>query len=314
VKKPDIELANFEAVYNFSENFRPNPLIAWLGHKGMNAYAPADLGFEGSAEAEIDELFESGTRMLLSMTHSSESDQYSVISGVEESETLRRLRGHAHIPAKESVFHMGSIDKPVIGRIVNPLLNRTVRFGVYHMGAIPTFRRKDVFGEGNVIVDQDRELLNLQTAASQRLLDLRVKLIRNGNHEGSFDEGTRNQVNWRRVQPLKRGRVDLINSLGEDVPIAILPIGLYYPEKQVGESKIKRDYRHPAVHIGRPITERLVRVEMLETTLRPALQFNLDAAIEMIRTKWGDESLLPESDLVDILTRQAETRSKRKLS
>ena len=50
----------------------------------------------------------------------------------------------------------------------------------------------------------------------------------------------------------------------------------------------------------------------LETVLRPALQANLDAAVEMVKDRDGEEAVLPEAELVYILRVMAEERRRKK--
>ncbi len=304
MSRPRVELANHEAVYGFYEAYRPSMAGARFGHAVLSQIYPVTLDFAEGARGDIRSLAADGAGFAISSNHLSDRDQFMLASFPTEDEALAFLMGHTRIPAKEAVQNA---PLPALGREI-------VRRGADMMGAVPAFRVKDRF-DGIERSDRDPAEAKLQQAASEGLKRVLVQGLLEGDHIVSFDEGERNRVNLLEVQPLKRGRVDIVEAVraaDPSIEIATMPIAMYYPQSIV-DGKLKLDYRHPVVHVGRPITEPVDTLEKLETVLRPALQENLDTAVEMVKDRDGEEAVLPEDELINVLKAMADERRRQKL-
>lgn len=298
MKIPEISLANYAELYDYFEQHEQPQPITNLAHLALTGLWRVNASYDSGANDAIRELNADGTSFQLEMTHSSDRDQFAIGSVVQTERNLRFLRGHTHILSKPEVFSLSPVDNPLIGAIANPLINSLIKVGAVDLGAITTFRRKDIAGI-NMPPDDIEELY---ARASERLTEVRASLITNkGNNEASFIEGTRNNTNWRRVQKLKKGLVELYKYLGEDIPTAVVPIGIYYPEKISLDGRIKRDYRHPYMHFGYPLPIRFDSEEKVDSILHPKMQESLNEAISAVIFEKGNNAIIKEELLVEAL-------------
>lgn len=255
MKRPEVSLQNYSRVYEFYEHYRPPTVAYQLGHRALaQVYKPA-VNFDPGAKEAIAQHLEGSTRLILASNHVNNQDQYIVAAMAQRERVMRPMRGRTFIPAKESLFH-------------NPLLRR----GVDYMGAIPAFRQKDIDTSG--LGDEAGELRwCLQRNAAQRLLDISVARIQRGDHMAIFPEGTRNTGDAVRVQTVKRGIGEIVCGVGDDVPVAIVPMGIYYGEG------VDFDKRRPTVSVGNPLEGPFQRGPKLLTRIQTGLQENVAAAV-----------------------------------
>ena len=258
MKKPSVTLENYNQVYDFYAHYRSPWLAYQIGHRAMAAVYRPDVHFAPGAQDVISGHFQSGTRLILASNHVNNQDQYIVAAMAQREKVLQPMRGNTFIPAKESLFQ-------------NPLL----RLGVDFMGAIPTFRQKDVSG-----VESDDETAkakqSLQRSAASRLLDVSIQRIISGDHMAIFPEGTRNTGDVTQVQPVKRG-ISIIADGLEDVPVAVVPAGIFYGQ---GDGF---DKRRPTVFVDMPLGSSLLHSPNLLTDIRASLQHSIDQAIAIRR-------------------------------
>jgi|GEM_PF-6395370 len=296
MSRPEVSLENYAELHAFHREYQPHPLSAWAGHNLMAAIYSAEVDFAEGARSEMEELHEEGYHFVISSNHYTDRDQFTLGSFVTEDPVLSFFRGDTSIPAKDPIYHV-----PVVGGVI--------RRGCDIMGAVAAQRGKDIFGDVPV-EDRDPELVALQRAASESLKLTLAALLERGNI-ATFEEGERNRVNPRQIQPLKRGHVDMMHAIDPSLKVATMPIGIYYPETIAG-GKLKVMHRRPSVYIGRPITERIDTVEKLDTLLRPAMQTQLNAAVEMVKERDGEESVLSKVDIATIMQVMAEERNRKK--
>jgi 1-acyl-sn-glycerol-3-phosphate acyltransferase len=254
MKRPEVKLENYQAVYDFYKHYRSPRLAYQIGHRAMAAVYRPDVHYAPGAQDVIANHLQTGTRLILASNHVNNQDQYIVAAMAQREKVLRPMRGRTFIPAKESLFQ-------------NPLL----RLGVDFMGAIPTFRQKDVSG-----TDSNDETANakqaLQRSAASRLLGVSVQRITSGDHIAIFPEGTRNTGDVTQVQPAKRGISVIVGGL-EDIPVALVPTGIFYGQ---GDDF---DKRRPTVFVDIPLGRSFLQSPSLLTDIQTSLQSSLDQAI-----------------------------------
>lgn len=272
MRKPEVALENYKAVYDYYTTYRPNPIAARIGHALMSSFYRAELAYAPGAEATTKSLLAKGTGLVIPANHFTDRDQYVYGTMAQRSKTLHAIRGHTSIAAKPPVF------------LKSDLQRRAVDI----MGAVPAFRTKDIFA-GAERNTRDTSLVSLQRAGSQALREMLVAKLDAGEHVAHFPEGERNKVNPLEVQPLKIGIGDMLCAVAPDTPVAILPAGFYYPQEEVkdknGELAIHWDYTHPAIYLGKPLTQRFEEPQAVIATLQPAMQECLDGAVQMIRDR-----------------------------
>jgi hypothetical protein len=307
MSRPTVEIGNYQGVYDFYQAYQPSSLGARLGHALMAGLYRSNVAFEEGARPEIGELRDEGAHFIVSSNHLTDRDQFTLGSFATEDEVLSFLIGHTSIPAKETIY-TATADLPVVG----PVVGGAVRRFIDVMGAVPAFRVKDQFG-GIDRKARDPVKVAFQEAASERLKSTLVTLLNRGNI-ATFEEGERNRVNPREVQELKRGHVDMMGhpDLDPSITVVTLPIGMYYPEA-IKDGKLKVRHGHPSVHIGRPITERIDTLEKLAVVLKPAIQTNVSAAVEMVKERDGEGAVLPEAELIEVVRKQVEEKQRKKL-
>lgn len=237
--RPEVELSNHEAVYDYYEQHRQNRAFARFAHFVMARVFRCDLTVDEGAPEAITEAIESDTRLIVSPNHITADDQYVIVAFAEKLKALRPLRGRTFIPAEPSLFRRR-------GRKGNML-----RWAVDELGAVPTFRREDLRRRKIEFTEQATELYR---AATLRASEIQVAKLLDGEMMAGFWEGTRNRTDHRIVQPLKKGIAHTAIAASAAAAIAILPVGIYYggePDDYArGDCPAKR---RPLVHIGTPM-------------------------------------------------------------
>ncbi len=265
MKRPDVTLDNFEAVYRFYEAHTQSMLFARAAHLVFARRYRLTVSCDPGAEAAIRDEVQSGSRLILSPNHLTADDQYVIVSLVQKVRTLRPLRGRCFIPAEPSLF-----TRPGFA-------GRMLRRAVDGLGAIPTFRLEDLKRQGIDVTDEIRS--TYQQSMVRASETQASKLIRGCSMAG-FWEGTRNRTDYGVVQPLKNGIGYTAMDAAKEVRVLLLPMGISYG----GEPS---DYRHPRVpkrhsphvHIGMPLPVETESAVELVALLHPAIQACVDQAV-----------------------------------
>jgi 1-acyl-sn-glycerol-3-phosphate acyltransferase len=259
MKKPQVRLDNFEAVYEYYQQHRPNKVFNRAGHLAMSlAYRPR-VEFASDASETISRLIQTGKRLIIAANHVTANDQYIIASMAQREKPLKPLRGKTFIPSKELLFR-------------NPLLRRAVDA----MDAVPTFRTKDV-ADPKLSPEAGQAALETQRAASNRLIETSIVKLDQGEHMAIFPEGTRNPDNPTTVQKLKKGVGIIACGVDETTEVAFVPTGIYY-----GEGEDMRAFT-PSLYIGQPITERFETPEDVVGALQISLQESVDRAVALAK-------------------------------
>ena len=167
-------LENSDAVYDYYLTHKQNVAkarasYAWLALK----YRPR-VAYRPGAKQRISELVKSGSRLIIAINHLSTSDPYTVAAMASRS-VLRRTIGHSRVLAKDELF-------------VDPEQRRKVDM----MGGIPVFRGKN-------------HGIRAVNAAGQRMMDICAQRMAAGDDIAVFPEGTVNDVDVTRIQPVGSG-------------------------------------------------------------------------------------------------------------
>lgn len=265
MKRPDVDLDNFEAVYRYYESHDQNMPFARFAHLVFAKVFRIDLSVDEGATDVIRDSMASGTRMIISPNHLTGDDQYVIVALAQHLEALHPLRGKTFIPSEPSLFARSGFKGRMLRRAVDGL------------GAMPTIRSKDLRRQG---VEQTEEVVELHRRAMVAASDAQVAQLIRGQHMAGFWEGTRNRTDYRVVQPLKKGMAHTAIAAAGSVNVAILPVGFSYG----GEPA---DYKHPdlpgkhkpLVHVGMPIPVETSDANELVEIVYPAIQRCVDVVV-----------------------------------
>lgn len=276
--RPAVELSNYDAVYRFYEKHRQNRAFARFAHFVLARVYRCEVTCDDGAAEAITEAIGSGTRLIVSPNHVTADDQYVIVAFAEKVKALRPLRGRTFIPAEPSLFRRR-------GR-----KGRMLRWAVDELGAVPTFRLTDLERRGIEVTDEVRDT---HRAATVRASETQVAKLAAGEMMAGFWEGTRNRVDHRVVQPLKKGMAHTAIAAATLGAVAILPVGIYYgcEPDDYDAPVVSRKYR-PHVHIGRPLTVDTDDVVALARRVRGEIQRCVDVVVDRADGRTGHRAPL----------------------
>ncbi|MEO9164584.1 MAG: 1-acyl-sn-glycerol-3-phosphate acyltransferase [Aquihabitans sp.] len=265
MKRPDVKLENYEAVYRYYEAHDQSRAFARLAHKLFARHFKVDLSVADGAEQAITDAIAAGTRLVISPNHITGDDQYVIVALVEHMKALHPLRASTFIPSEPSLFTRRG------------LAGKALRRSVDGLGAVPTFRLEDLRRQGIEITDEIDELYRHATI---RASEAQVAKLVRGEKMAGFWEGTRNRSDYRVVQPLKKGIAHTVIAAAEQIDVAVLPVGFYYGSEP---DDYKRPdvpgKRNPHVHVGMPIPVETTSATELVDLVHPAMQECLDVVV-----------------------------------
>ena len=216
-------------------------------------------------EDAIGRALADGARLIISPNHTTADDQYVIVSVVQKLRALRPLRGTTFIPSEPSLFTRSGIAGTLLRRAVDGL------------GAVPTFRVEDLRRAGVELTDEVRDL---HRRSMVRASETQVAKLIDGECMAGFWEGTRNRNDFRVVQPLKKGIAHTAIAAAEQVPVLVLPMGIYYGGEPEDYRRPVLPGRHkPLVSLGTPIPVMTTSADELIARLHPAMQRCVDEVV-----------------------------------
>ncbi len=249
MKKPEVTLENYEAVYEYYAQYKQPRVGAYVGHKAMSLMFKPQVEYASGAEDAIQDLVRNpNARSIVALNHLSDNDQYVVAAMAQREKVLRPMAGNTFIQSKEVLFHHP-----------NQLLRPILRRGVDIMGAVPAFRKKDVT-EGQE---------DLRRAATAEMIRTSIDKLRAGQNMAIFPEGTRNKEQPETVQGLKAGITAIAGEVAVTHEVAVVPVGFTYDG----------DKRHPHMWVGMPMADYTFDA----VTFLPDLQERLQDAVDHAR-------------------------------
>jgi 1-acyl-sn-glycerol-3-phosphate acyltransferase len=243
---PEVVLENHEAVYDFYLSHRQNRLKAKAAYAILARRYQPRVHYADGAREQIRDLVRSGKRLLISINHLSENDPYTVAAMAWRS-PLRPIIGRVRVLAKDELF-------------VEPELRRKVEM----MGAIPVFRGKD-------------HGIRAVNAAGQQMMDVCAQRLSRGDDLAIFPEGTCNDVDPTKVQPVGSGVGHIAfraMKLGV-APVAVF-IGLSYGSRLLPD---KEAARSPSFYFHTPVVELPGKPNEITKVVREGMQQALDGAV-----------------------------------
>lgn len=265
MRRPTVELTNYESVYRYYEPHEQSQTFARFAHLLFAKVFRIDLSVAPGADDAVRDLVASGTRLVVSPNHITADDQYVIVSLAQHMAALRPLRGRTFIPAEPSLF-------------IRPgLSGRLLRRSVDGLGALPTFRLEDLRRRG---IERTAEIEDLHRRCTLQASEVQVAKLVAGQHMAGFWEGTRNRTDYRRVQPLKKGMAHTAIAAAESVDMAVLPVGFSYGGEPDDYARPELPgKRRPIVHVGMPIPVTTRDAAELVGQVHPAIQRCVDVVV-----------------------------------
>lgn len=218
---PFITSENFDTVYPQYAERVISQLTARWGHRASGLLLRQETSWADDAEELAGEHLESGGQLFLAAHHSTFWDVLELPSILEREPSLQPMRGNTFIAAKRAMFKY---------RIGRKILN--------DLGVIPVFRQEK---EEDLVHDGNRKTIK------STFIDTIVELLDKGENGAGMPHGTYSK-NPREIGRLRTGLFEAILQSVNVEKIAILPIGIAYPNWQFRP-------KGGHIHIGQPITQ-----------------------------------------------------------
>jgi 1-acyl-sn-glycerol-3-phosphate acyltransferase len=250
MSRPEIDVANYDALYDYYENRQPSERFSRFAFAALAKVYRPEAVFESGTADEVAKHLEANGSLIVAANHVNIHDQFVVASLARREEPLDQLPGRTIIPAKVSLFS----PKPL-------------RVAVDAMGAVPTFRYKDIADKQTGVADEEH--VRYKRAADMRMIRMMTRTLIQGRHVAIFPEGTRNADDPSRVQKIQRGIGVIAQNAAKKTAVAVLPVGIAY-----GESVFT-----PRAAVGKPLAVRGYKAAAeLTRDIHDALQSAVDLA------------------------------------
>jgi len=135
MSRPEVLLQNYDALYNFYEQYEQNQLFARFGHFVFGQMYKPQVSYagDGFAQEAIRNELDEDRRLALAANHLTDADQYALMSLIQREKVFHPFIGNSFMVAKASLFTR----PPSKGGLV-------LRRALDGMGGIPVFRTEDV--------------------------------------------------------------------------------------------------------------------------------------------------------------------------
>lgn len=275
MSRPKVELPNYKAVYDYYEDHRQNQLFARFAHKAAARLFKPHFTFEDGAEEAIDTILRNKGRLFIADNHLTGNDQFLALAMAETNEVFHPLRGNTDIPTEPSLQSRPWVNLKKRKFLAGPVLRRAVD----EAGAKPIVRTLDLERAGIPITP---ELEEMQKEAVIAFDDMEYRRVAfRGLNLFGYWEGTRNRINHREVQTLKKGMAYTACRVAQVAPAFMLTTGHYYGGEP--NDYMKEDVpmpREPDFHISMPFEiKRDTTPSRLVEIVHPIMQDCVDITV-----------------------------------
>ena len=217
MKRPEVTLPNYQAVYDWYQSYRQPRPVTKLAYAALNRRYNPNIHFAEGVHDEFSDLRRTKTPQIFVFNHlTNHSDQF-VASAVAH-QIVPEDVGRTRVLAKDELFHGAQ------------------RHFVDLMGAIPTFRKKDHVGTADKkalsqeVLDQLlTEQAELVDQANEAMFVATGTIVANGENMAVFGEGTHNKVDPAVLQKLRPGFARIaLHAYARGTDIAVTPIGMSF--------------------------------------------------------------------------------------
>jgi hypothetical protein len=253
--KPEVTLENYEAVYNFYEDYRPKPEDVQKIYSKVGKIFRPNVEYAYGAQEIIADALNTGHRLIIVSNHVNYCDPPNIAALAEREQLLNTIVGNTFIPARADLFKHDKL-----------------RNAIDDLGAIPIIRAKTIDRE-------DRERNALRRKATERYLGCCVTKISEGQHMAIFPEGTRNLDKKQLLLPVKDGLAKVIEQIDPDIPLALVAVGIKYRERSL------RGCTNPDMYIDIPSYQFGISQEDMTRTITNRMRSAALGALGM-RQSW----------------------------
>ncbi|MGW0178589.1 lysophospholipid acyltransferase family protein [Nocardia sp. NPDC003345] len=250
MRHPEVLLGNSDDVYDFYRAHRQNRIQAMGAYALLGRRYRPRISYSDGARAAIRDLIRARTPLLIAVNHLSRLDPYTLAAAAWRSE-LRPIIGRTRVLAKDELFE-----------------EEKLRRRIDMMGGIPVFRSTD-------------HGLRAVNAAGQRMMDICAERLAEGDSLAIFPEGTCNDVDQARVQPVGTGIGHIAFRAGKLAAApALVCLGLSYGKRtDPAAEPTKEEVRSASFHFAMPRTELPARPAEITRVVKEDLQRALDGAV-----------------------------------
>ena len=250
MKKPNYELANHEAVYDFYSNYRPIKTLTKNAYRLLNKVMRPTVSYGELYREELDYLARRDTPLILALNHQSDrNDQWT--SAAVAYNMLPQKVGDIGILVKSTFYTGELLDEMKVsrGKIIRPIAQRALTNFVNTMGSVPVYRPGD----------QSSEQHDMSMSATDELFDVLAERMHHGMPTAIYPEGTADTTDPTRINPIKGGIAHLaLRSIdyNDTKPTVIVPIGISYPAYKHKVNRKGNESVQPAIlkdahaHVG----------------------------------------------------------------
>lgn len=244
--RPEVTLANSEAVYDYYRAHQQNRFLAKAAYALLSAKYRPRVRYADGAERALRDVLRSDAVLVVATNHLSKSDQYTLAATAWRT-PLRRAIGHTRVLAKDEVFEQ-------------PRQRREVDV----MGGIPVFRSKN-------------HGLRAVAEAGRQMMDVAAERLCRGDNLAIFPEGTCNYDDPAVVQHVNSGIGHIVSRATKGgASIALLSIGVSYgPNPTEGPPNVKS----ASVFIPEPVFDLPRKPIEISRLVHTDLQKAVDAAV-----------------------------------
>ncbi|MBC2588695.1 MULTISPECIES: 1-acyl-sn-glycerol-3-phosphate acyltransferase [Rhodococcus] len=242
MERPVVALDNYEAVYDFYLEHRQSRPVARAAYALLAARYRPRVCCDDGVRDRLRELIRARTPLLVVANHLTHSDQY-VLAATAWRSPLRPVIGSTRVLAKDELF-----------------ADESQRRKIDMMGGIPVFRAKN-------------HGLRAVSDAGRRMMDVSAARLHHGDSVAIFPEGTCNEGDPTRLQPLGTGIGHIVRrsrDLGARPALVCVGIG-YGPGKDPS--------RPASVFLTEPVTDLDGKVRDVTRLVQDELQRAVDGAV-----------------------------------
>jgi hypothetical protein len=203
MKRPEVTLENYQAVYEFYDQYEPSARAQRAAHLILNLMYHPHVAFADDTDIQLEQAAENDMRLLIVANHVRGQDPLLFGPALRARDSLKYYNGRTIEPAKASIYKM-----PIPG----------LRYGLDILGAVPAFRKQETAGA----------TLDVRFGATAGYSQVSINKVIGGRSMIIHAEGTRNRDNPRELLPIKEGTGRLACTLSKKVDIGILPVAIWY--------------------------------------------------------------------------------------
>lgn len=251
MKKPELDIENFQAVYDYYDAYNGNERVLRAAMKLSQLIYRTHPVYLDNCDKTYNYLSEEGYRYIFASNHQNFWDQFAIADTILQSDHFTDVYGNVSTPTKRGHY------KWYTRRVFD------------WAGSIPAYRKQDTEGVSK----------ELRGQATERMIEVAAnKVIKLGRHIMIFPEGTRNNktMNSAQLQTVRQGTMRIAQKIDEaDIKVAVVPMAVWWGNKKEDNRRILS----PATVVAPPILGPFISQEEANITLTDSMRYAKETAI-----------------------------------